>query len=160
MNYYTFEIDDKKVGYFEYEDKDGVLYQNARIMMGGEKLENPFWVKHHGCDIVAYKCGDGDYVELPVNDNAVPSAALMLFAWHMAESEKWRFPLINEGTGAVIGEASFVCEGEKVQVLMDGKPINYFIIHDDRIIEFGWGGTVRSRYMPTREEAVSGTGWS
>ena len=41
MNYYTFEIDDKKVGYFEYEDKDGVLYQNARIMVDGEKLENP-----------------------------------------------------------------------------------------------------------------------
>ena len=42
MRYYTFEIDGTKVGYFEIEDVDGVLYQNAYIEMDGDKFENPF----------------------------------------------------------------------------------------------------------------------
>ena len=37
MNFYTFEIDGEKVGYFEYQDCDGILYQKASTCIDGEQ---------------------------------------------------------------------------------------------------------------------------
>ncbi len=156
MNYYTFEIDGSKVGYFEYEDKDGILYQKACMSINGEHHESPFWVKHRGTTVHAYKSGCGEYIDLPSESEAVPSSALMLFLASLPDSG---ISVINEGSGEIAGEANFVCVGEKIQVVVNGEPDNYFILDGTRIVEFGWGGTAVSRYVPTREAAVAGTKW-
>ena len=156
MNYYTFEIDNSKVGYFEYEDKDGILYQKACMTIDGEMREFPFWVKHQGRVVHAYKSGSSEYVELPPESDAVPSSALMLFLDDLPETS---IPVINEGSGEITGEARFVRMGEKIQVMVNGEPDNYFIMDGSRIVEFGWGGTAVSRYVSTREAAVAGTKW-
>ncbi|SHI55291.1 hypothetical protein SAMN02745181_0372 [Rubritalea squalenifaciens DSM 18772] len=160
MNYYSFEIDGVKVGYFEYEDRDGILYQRACLAVNGERQEFPFWVKYLGTTISAYKSGNGDYVSLPGDSEAVPSSALMLFLDKICTGDDLRLPVINEGSGEISGEASFIREGDKIQVLLDGKPDKHFILQGGRIVEFGWGGQAVSRLMPSKEAAVTGTAWA
>jgi len=159
MNYYTFEIDGEKVGFFEYEDNQGVLYQKASMQIDGQCLEFPFWVKHDGKDILAYKSGDQEFVSLSQEENAIPSSALLLFVNDLEKSPNRSFELINEGTGELVGTVTFTREGNKIQSLVNGVNDNYFVLAGEKIIEFGWGGGAISRWVSTREEAVAGTYW-
>ena len=45
MTYYSFLIDDHKVGYFEMDFQQNILYQNAHMTIDGASFDNPFWLK-------------------------------------------------------------------------------------------------------------------
>ena len=52
MDYYSFEIHGKKCGYFQTENKNGIISMNAFFEMDKDEFENPFSVKYVGEKII------------------------------------------------------------------------------------------------------------
>jgi len=159
VHYYTFEIEGKKVGYYEEKDEDGVLYCNARMEMNGEKFENPFWIKHDMGNISAYKLGDGDYIEFKEKEGVFPSSAISLILSKVKPGTMLTYQIFNEGEGKVTGTATLEMTGNKIEEKMNGKLKRYFIMENGKVKTYCWGGTALSHKVLNKEEATKGTAW-
>ena len=159
MDYYSFIIDGEKVGYYEVEDRDGILYQNAFMTMNGDSFENPFWVKHQNGKITAYRFGDEDWVNLSTFPaNTYPTSAFELLAKRLADGEVFEHGRINEGKGIVTGTARLERKGNTVRELVDGKSGRYLMLDESNAVtEYGWGGSAKSVKVANKTEALEGT---
>ena len=161
MDYFSFEIGDQKVGYYEEEDDGSVFYCNALMEMEGEKYENPFWVKYEGTRILAYKFGDGDFIDLDQPAGVYPSAALNILVRGMADGETRTFTSFNEGKGEVVGQGTVTRSGERIEETLDDKPWRYVVLNDaGNIVEYGWGGNALSRKVGSLAEAKADTAFA
>ena len=160
MDYYSFEIDGKKCGYFQIENKGGIIASNAFIEMDNEKFENPFWVKYVGEKIIEYKFGDSEKWEslesFPAN--TYPSSALELLVGRLKDGESLTYDMLSEGDKKVKKDVKLIRKGAQVDEIIEGKIKRYVVLGDKgKIIEYGWGGTAKSKLVSNREEAVQDT---
>lgn len=160
MDYYTFEIDGTQVGYFEMENKEGLLYQNAFVALEGERFENPFWVRHAEGAILAYRFGEEEEVRFTHPADVIPSSALCLFVSQVSQEQPFAFRLLNEGTGQIVGPATMQRAGNVVQVHLGDQLGNRFVEDGEGFTEIGWGGTTVSRLVTDKRAAVANTVWA
>lgn len=157
MDYFTFEIDGQKVGYYEESDGGSEYYMNAFISMDGQLFENPFWIKYDGLKVSAYKYGDVDYIQFDQAEGVYPSSALMILARSLKDGEQLDYQSFHEGRGEVIGPAKLVREGNRITEMVAGKPGRYVVLKDGKPIEYGWGGTAKSSRVEDQEAAIKNT---
>jgi hypothetical protein len=160
MNYYTFEVDGQKAGYYEEDNADGILYSCAKFVVGGHSLENPFWIEHSDSRIDTYKFGEEDYKPFNESPNVYPSSAIALLIPKVKKGQALNFLSFNEGEGKIEGEATLELEGNKIVETVNGKVNRHFIIDDkSNVVTYFWGGTAYSHKVACLEEAVKGTAW-
>ncbi len=157
MEYFSFEIDGKKVGYYVQQDLNGTFFCNAWMEMGGERFENPFWVRHQDGKILAYKFGDGEYIDFKYAEGVYPTSAFYLLVIWMGEKQEFRYKVLNEGQGKITGEALLKREGMRVQEFIGDQPGRYLILKQGKVQEFGWGGSATSIRVASEEEARKDT---
>ncbi len=159
MDYYSFIIDEKKVGYYETETKDGIYYQNALLLMQGNQVQSEFWVKLVDNKMVSFKFDDSDWVEVAkFPGNSYPTCAFALLAKEIKEGATLEYQQINEGKNQVTGTAQLKRTGKKVEETVNGKISRYLIFNDkNEIVEFGWGGTAKSVKVKDKDSATLGT---
>lgn len=159
MHYYTFEIDGKKVGYYEEKDDKGVFYSNARMEIGGEVMENPFWIKHENGQVLAYKFGESDFIEFKQESNVFPSSSIPLLLASLKSGEVFTYRSFHEGAGKVEGAATLTKTENKIEEMVNGSLTRYFIMENGKVLTYCWGGTAFSHKVSTKEEALIGTVW-
>ena len=147
MDYFTFEIDGKKCGYYEESDEGGVLYANATMEMQGEKFSNPFWVKYEGDKVLAYKFADGEYIDFKEAENVYPSSATRLLLRKMNEQKKdiLAYTFFNEGEGKAGAKITLKRNGKRIEEYTGDKIGRYFVFADDKIVEYCWSGSAKSK---------------
>jgi hypothetical protein len=160
MDYYTFEIDGKNCGYYTADDAEGVFSSNAYIEMQGEKFENPFWIKHNGLVITHFRFGDN--VEwIPISkypEGTFPSSALDLLIKRTKDGAVFKYDQLNEGSGKITKDVQLIRNGNRIEEMINGKVHRYVVIDkNEKIIEYGWGGTAVSKLTTGRDEAIKGT---
>ncbi len=161
MDYYTFEIDGKKCGYMECEDKDGVYYTNAFIEMDGEKFENPFWIRCKDDSVIEFKFGDTPIWKQISNypKNTFPTSALEILVRRLKDGDVLKYNMISEGDDKIQNDIILTRIGNKIQESDNGgNNLRYVIINDKgAVIEYGWGGTAKSIIVSGRDEAIKNT---
>ncbi len=159
MDYYSFIIDEKKVGYYETEIKGGIYYQNALLVMQGNQVQSEFWVKLVDNKMVSFKYDDSDWVEITkFPENSYPTCALTLLAKEIKDGATLEYQQINEGKNEVTGKAQLKRTGKKVEETVNGKVSRYLIYNDNNeIVEFGWGGTAKSVKVKDKASATLDT---
>lgn len=157
MEYYTFEIDGEKVGYYEESDDGSTFYCNAIMEMDGQQFENPFCVKYEGDQVVAYKFDDVGYIDFDQEQGVYPTSALNILVKKMHGKDKLEYVRYHESREEVIGPAKLVREGSRITEIIDGKAGRYLVLDDDKVVEYGWGGTAKSKIVNSLEEAKRGT---
>ncbi len=162
MEYYSFIIDGKKIGYFETEYKDGVLYQNAFIEMDGNVFQYPFWVKQVDGTITSFKFGDGDWNKITkYQENAYPTSAFEILAKSLVDGASIEYNIINEGEDLVTGKAKLTRNGNKVSEFINDQEGRYILFNDrDEVFEYGWGGPAKSIRVENKTEAIMDTAFT
>lgn len=150
MQYYDFTIDGDRVGYFEIEERPGVLYLNARMLIEGEKQENPFWVRHVDERPIDVRVGGSQWHRVP--RGSYPTAAYP-FVLRRGIS---RYTAFIEGSleleeRELRSEAGLVVERSRERI------VRRFGVRGQLITYICWGGTAESRLVGARSEAVRGT---
>ena len=125
MDYFTFEIDGKKVGYYEEHDDGSVLYMNAYLELDGETFENAFWVRYHGTRVLEYKFADRDFVQFQQPDDVYPTSAFALVIRKLGEGDELTYRKFHEGRGEVMGAVQVKRNGNTVTEFVAGKIISY-----------------------------------
>ena len=160
MTYYSFLIDDHKVGYFEMDFQQNIIYQNARMTIDGTSFDNPFWLKI-GDDqrILAFKYDAGSWHDLSsYPDHAYPTCAFLFLVRRIAEGESLEYSAINEGKNLVTGKAVITRQGQTITETVNGTAGRYVKLGDSSsIMEIGWGGSARCLLMENRAMAVAET---
>jgi hypothetical protein len=161
MDYYTFILDGKPSGYFEIEDKDGVIYSNAFIHMGNDKFENPFWVKYAGETITEFKFGDEKWRKLSdYPANSYPTAAFEILIRRIKDGADFTYDQITEGNNQITHGVIIKRVGNRYTEWVGGKSGRYIVTNPaSKIIEYGWGGTAKSLLSESREQAMAGSGF-
>lgn len=166
MRYYTFEIEDEKVGYYEEDDSGGVLYACAYMSLDHGEIVNPFWVKHDDGKITAYKCGDGEYQDFDEQHNeqgnVYPSSAVpFLLLQQLNDGDTLDYYSFHEAEGAIEALATLTRTGDKITETIDGEEQRFFILDSEStsVKTYNWGGAAFSHRVATKEEATRGTAW-
>jgi hypothetical protein len=163
MDFFTFEIDGEKVGYYEEENKDGIIYSNARLILDGNLYENVFRLKHADGKVIAYALGKEEAegkiacIDLKQPPGHYPSSAILLVMEAMKGKDTFTYTMFHEGKAQPVGEAVLKRKGNRIVETVNGKPHRYFVVQDEQIIEYGWGGTARSKRVATLAEAKAGS---
>ncbi len=157
MDYYSFEIAGNKVGYYEQSNEHGILYSNARFSMGGEAMENPFWIKHAQGKVIAYAIEDGAYQAFNQDADVYPSSAINLLLTELADGATKTYRQFNEGAAAIKGTAVLTRNGNKIEEHVDGKLTRYFILADGEVVTYCWGAGVFSHKVASKELAIQGS---
>ena len=150
MEYYDFTVDGARAGYFEVEERPGELYMNARLSLGGERQENPFWLRHASGIPAQVKVRDSDWRAVP--EGTFPTCAYPL----VLRSGLTRYNAFVEGTGA-IEEREMRSEAGLMKEYAGATAVRSFGLDGDRITYVCWGGTAESRLVRSRAEALEGT---
>jgi hypothetical protein len=61
MDYFTFEMDGRPIGYYREHDADGVLFAKASFMIDDLLQEKAFWVRYQHVRVLAYRFGSGEW---------------------------------------------------------------------------------------------------
>ncbi len=150
MEYFDFTVDGARVGYFEVEERPGELYMNARMSLGGERQENPFWLRHTSGRPTHVKVRDSDWRDVP--DGTFPTCAYPL----VLGSGLARYRAFVESTGEV-EERELRPEAGLIVEYAGATAVRGFGMEGNRITYVRWGGTAESRLVGSRAEAVEGT---
>lgn len=160
MRYYTFEIEDEKVGYYEEDDSDGMLYSCAYMALDHGEVVSSFWVKHDNGNITAYKQGDAEYREFNQPENTYPSsAAPFLLLTQLNDGDSLDYYSFHEGEGEIEALATLTRVGDKITETIDGEEYRYFIMDGDEVKTYWWGGAAFSNRVASKKEATQGTPW-
>ena len=160
MDYYSFEIDGKKCGYYQTENKNGIISMNAFFEMDKEEFENPFSVKYVGEKIIEYKFGDSEKWETleTFPPNTFPSSAFDLLVGRLKDGQSLIYDKLSEGDKKITKNVKLIRKGGQVVEIIEGKVTRYAVLGDnDKIIEYGWGGTAKSKLVLSRDEAIKDT---
>lgn len=157
MDYFTFEIDGKKAGYYEEEQKDGIIYSNALLVIEGNQYENTFRIKHQDGKISAYKIGDEAWIDFNQPAGVYPTSAILLVLAQMQGKDTFTYTQFHEGDGIPKGKAVMTRNGNRIVETVDGKAGRHVVLVDGKVIEYGWGGTAISKRVATLAEAKAGS---
>jgi hypothetical protein len=150
MQYYDFTIDGDRVGYFEIEQRPGVLYMNARFLIEGEKRENPFWIRHVDERPREVKAGESKWQRVP--DGTYPTSAYPF----VLRAGLSRYRAFVEGTGH-FEDRELRSEGGLLVEYSGERVTRKFGMQGDLITYICWGGSAESRLVDSKSEAVRGT---
>jgi peroxiredoxin len=150
QRYYDFRILGAHVGYVEVDEREGELYQNARMLVAGETHENPFWLRHDGGRPTRVKMGGSPWQDVP--EDAFPTCAYPLVLC----SRRSRYRAFVEGTGE-IEHRDLHRHGGHVVESRQGRVTRRFDLDGDQIVSIEWGEAAESRLVGSRSEAVRGT---
>ncbi len=159
MEYYTFEIEGEKVGYYEHQNLDGILYSCAYFKMDGHQIVNAFWIKHEDGKVLAIKTGDGEYVEFNQAEDVYPSSAINLIIPLAQPGNPFAYKQYNEGSGEIVGDGLLKRAANRIQETVNGKIARHFILDGEKIIEYCWGVRTFSKAVMSEREAKAGTDW-
>lgn len=159
--YYTFEIDGAKVGYFVITHVGNEMRSNAVMEIGGERYENPFGIRYgDGDTIEAYRFGDGDWIAFEgFEADVYPSSALDSVIKGLADGHERTYRMLIEGTGEV-KEAVITVKRDGDTITehhADGTIGRHVVLDGDVAVEYGWGGTAKSVRVDSLKEAKAGT---
>jgi peroxiredoxin len=153
LRYYDFAIDGARVGYVEVDEREDELYTNARMLVGGEPRENPFWLRHEAGRPTRVKMGGSPWSDVP--EGAFPTCAYPL----VLRSGRSRYRAFIEGTGE-IEDRDLHRDGGRVVESRQGTVVRTFGLDGDRVVSISWGEATESRLVGSRSEAVRGTAFA
>lgn len=157
MEYYTFEVNAEKVGYYEQSNEDGIFYSKALMVIDGEELVNPFWVKYRDGRVLEIKFGASVWINFDQPEGVYPSSAVNLLLEKLEGRESFSYQSYDEGSGEVGGELVLRTNGDRIEEYSGDHLIRYFVQKDGNIVEYGWGGSAKSVLVGSLEEAKVGT---
>jgi len=157
MEYYTFEINNEKVGYYEQNDKNDIFYAKAYMLIDGEKIENPFWVKHQDGAILEIKFGTQDWTIFDQPENVYPSSATNLLLQELTHQKFFSYQSYSESKGKIVGELILKRNSNRIEEYDGERLIRYFIQKEGIVVEYGWGGEAKSVRVGSLAEATAGT---
>ena len=153
QEFYDFRFGDQNAGYFEISDDGSTICMKAVFQMEGERYENPFRVRYERERVLAFKTGDGDWVEMgryPADH--FPTSAFPLLLRRL--QDKLEYQAIEEGTGNVLGKTVLERVEDTVTETRDGKVVRRFVLRDEKPIEIEWGGGAVSHIAESYKDAV------
>ncbi|MDJ0752960.1 MAG: hypothetical protein QNJ45_05545 [Ardenticatenaceae bacterium] len=157
MKYFTFEIDGQKVGYYEERDEEGIIFCNAHLVINGQLEENPFWIKYNDALVLAYKVGNGEWVDFDQPPDVYPGSAIKVILKKMGSRKTMTYQHFHERSGQVTANMTLIRRGNRVEEYSGEDLKRYFVLEAGQIIEYGWGGTAKSVLVRNLEEAKIGT---
>ncbi len=150
MRYYDFSIDGRRVGYVEVEETLDQIYMNARMVLEGERHENPFWIRILAGRPTEVRRGEREWQAVPVG--TYPTSAYLLVL--RAGLSKYR--AFDEGS-AMVEDREMRNEDDLLVEYVGTKVCRAFRIEDGDVVYISWGGAAESRLCASRTEAVRGT---
>lgn len=154
-NYYDFRINGKPVGYFEWWEEEDLLYQNAVFEVEGHVRRNPFWLKHKGGTITAYRVADGEWTGMPDSkEELFPTSAWILLLRRV--EDQLEYTEFHEGSSEVVGPVLLKKEEGLVVESRGGKVIRRFRMENGLPVWIDWGGAT-SELKASRAEALAGS---
>jgi hypothetical protein len=150
MRYYDFTMNGERVGYYEVDERPGVLHANARMRIDGGTVERAFWVRHVDGLPTEVKVGDSCWQRVP--RGAFPTSAYPL----VLRRGMTRYRALVEGTGE-IDERELRREGGLVVEWSRGRVMRTFEVRDGQVVAISWGGAAESRLVASKEDATRGT---
>ncbi len=150
MRYFDFTIDGERVGYYEIDERPGLLYANARLLVEGEQREHPFWVRHVDERPTEVRLGAANWQ--PVPPGAYPTSAYPFVVRRGLE----RYRALVEGT-LELDERELSSEDGLVVERSGGRMTRAFGVRAGVVVSIAWGGGAESRLVASLEEATRGT---
>jgi len=150
MRYFDFTIDGKRVGYYEIDERPGLLYANARLLVEGEVREHPFWVRHVDERPTEVRVGAASWQPVPAD--AYPTSAYPFVVRRGLE----RYRALVEGT-LELDERELRSEDGLIVERSGGRVTRAFDVRAGVIVRIDWGGGAESRLVASFEEATRGT---
>lgn len=136
-SFYDFRIGARTAGSFVIEDDGSELRQAVSFETeAGERYENRHDVRYAGHRALAYRVGDGDWVDcsgLPADH--YPTAAYPLLIRH----ELTEYIAIDEDTGTA-APRTLELYGDLVVEREAGRTTRTFEVRDGTIVRIDWGG--------------------
>lgn len=153
--FYDFKLDDDNAGFFEIKIESNEIYQNVKFKNGNEIYENPFFLKLEKDQVIAFKKGDGTWVNIKdYKENHYPSSAYPLLLPKV--KDRLEYFQINEATGNVEGLTILERAGDTINEYRDQKLLRSFKMTDSTPVEINWGGAC-SKMRSSFEEALAGS---
>jgi hypothetical protein len=135
--HYDFRIGTRTVGAFVIEDDGSEIRQRISFETDdGGRYENRYGVRYDGSRVLAYRVGDGDWVDtsaLPVDH--YPTAAYPLLIRHDVDA----YVAIDEETGKLTPR-TLERDGDRVIEREAETAVRSFQLRDDTIVAIDWGG--------------------
>ena len=150
MRYYDFTIDGERVGYYEIDERPGLLYANARMLIDGAAQQRAFWVRHADGRPTEVRVGGSGWQRVP--SGAFPTSAYPLVLRRALD----RYRAFVEGTGA-LDEREIRNEDGVVVERSSDRVTRTFIVRAGVVVAISWGGGAESRLVSSWEEATRGT---
>jgi hypothetical protein len=145
---YDFCIGGRDVGDFVSEDDGAELRQWVRFEPEeGGRFENRYAVRYAEGRPLAYRVGDGDWVDLSeLPDDHYPTAAYPLLLRHGVRA----YAAIDEGTGEVRSR-TLERRGDRVVEREGAETVRAFTLRGGLVVAIDWGGATSA----LREDAAS-----
>ena len=158
-SYYTFELGDQNVGYFEITEEPNTIYQKAQFRMGDDEILNIFHLKLDDGNLTAFKYqDDGEWVEMSqYDDDCFPGSAYPLLI--EKANPTFRYQAIYEGSAEITGEMIATRDEGHVIETENGETRRQFWVSDGQVTQIDWGGPI-SRLVGSKEEAVAGSSYA
>jgi hypothetical protein len=144
--HYDFRQGSRRVGSFVIEDDGAELHQWVTFETDdGERYENRYAVRYDGSRVLAYRVGDGEWIDcsaLPVDH--YPTAAYPLLIRHDVTA----YVAIDEETGKATPR-TLVRSGDHVVERQAGTAVRTFELREGTIVRIDWGGATSSLVKTT-----------
>ena len=155
--FYTFCFGKTNHGYYYLRQQENLLFSEAKFRTGDELYTNTFELKYHGDDVLAYKYGDGAWVDFTSQPaHHFPTSAYPLLL-PKAFAQPYVYTAIAEEDGAVLGRTTLRFENNDIIETRKGKMVRRFTLEKDLPVTIDWGGPV-SFLCASAAEAVRGSG--
>ncbi len=155
-DFHDFRFGDRNAGYFEIRDDGSEIFMNAVFEMKGERYENPFGVRYEHDRVLAFRMGDGDWVDFATYPaNHYPTSAYPLLLRRL--QDRLEYQAVEEGTGDVLGKTLLERVGDTVTETRNGKVVRKYVLRDGKPVEIEWGGGAVSHIAESYEDAVKGS---
>jgi hypothetical protein len=143
---YDFRIGSRLAGSFVAEDDGAELRQSVAFDTDdGERYENRYAVRYHGRRVLAYRVGDGEWVDCSaMPEDHYPTAAYPLLIRHGLD----RYIAIDEETGQA-SPRELRRAGARVIERQAGAVVRTFELRDDVIVSIDWGGATSTLIRST-----------
>ncbi len=100
--YYTFAFGDINAGWYEINEEDGEISENATFMLEGRLTVNRFSLRQVDGKVTAYRVGDGDWIDDPDPSRCYPTSAYPLLVPQVVD--RLAYTGLHEGDGAELDE--------------------------------------------------------